>query len=373
MPRLAPIIPALLAAAVLLAACGSNEPKEVLLAGTDSRTPADVRMTWFGVGNWTLKIGELNILVDGTMTRIPQNNFYGGGSGLAYTNAPSPIDKAAVAKANNVLSAAPGSPINLIITGHSHFNAGFDTPYWASLTHAMVVGPRSTCYQARALGVPASQCTAVEGGETLQLNKYVTLRVVRWNHSGSHDTNPEMHDPAELRQVPAPDASGNLRAGVSEDFPNGGGSRGYLFTVQTGKKSQLSFFITDTGSAGDLDADSVTDGASHGKPLDSLAHALADASIKGVDLWLGTGGKPLAAAAAPVLKPKAYMPNALGDDFAPFAQGNTAPFQDSDLATWLAAGKITLITPLQYMDAFVLDANGVRPVDNAPMKKPWSF
>lgn len=360
-------------AAAMFTACGSNEPKQVLLAGTDKNPPSDVRLTWFGIGNWSIRIGDLNVLVDGTMTRIPQDRFYGGASGMANTTAAGPIDKPAVEQANNVLGAAPGSAINLIVTGHSHFNAAFDTAYWATLTHARVVGARSTCFQTRALGVPADQCNPVEGGETLELNKYVTLRVVRWNHSGSHATDPEMHDPRELQQAPVADAAGNLRAGTTEDFPNGGGSRGYLFTVKTGAKGQLSFLVTDTGAAADLGEDSITDGVSHGKPVDSLAKALVDAKLKGVDLWISTGGQPLAEVAVPLLKPKTYIPNGLGNDFAAFSKGNTTPFQDSALASWLAANKIALVPPLQYMDAFVLDAQGVRPVDNAVMKKPWGF
>jgi hypothetical protein len=58
------------------------------------------------------------------------------------------------------------------------------------------------------------------------------MRVVRWNLSGDHASNPEQHDPVELTAVPHPDtATSGLRAGVAEDFPNGGGNRGFLFVV----------------------------------------------------------------------------------------------------------------------------------------------
>ncbi len=58
------------------------------------------------------------------------------------------------------------------------------------------------------------------------------MRVVRWNHSGDPAKNREQHDPVELEAIPRQDpATGGLKAGVAEDFPNGGGNRGFLFTV----------------------------------------------------------------------------------------------------------------------------------------------
>ena len=34
---------------------------------------------------------------------------------------------------------------------------------------------------------------------------------------------------------------------------------------------------------------------------------------------------------------------------------------------------LALVPPAQYLDAFVLDANGYRAVDNAPMKAKYGF
>jgi L-ascorbate metabolism protein UlaG (beta-lactamase superfamily) len=360
------------AALALLTSCGGDDG-DVLVPGTDKHAPSEVRMTWFGVANWTFKIGDLNIMMDGYMTRIPQDYFYGGGGGLAYTKAPWPIDTASVSKIDRVLSAAPGSPVNLLLTGHSHFDHSFDTAYWASLTKATIVGSRTTCYQVQAHGISSDQCKSVYGGETIRLNKYVTMRVVRWNHSGSHELNPEQHDPIELQQVPTPDANGNLKGGVAEDFPNGGGNRGYLFTVKTAHRGTLTFFVTNSGAPQDLTTDNITDGINYGKPIDSLARAMSGARLKGVDVWVGAGGQPVAAITVPVLKPKAYVPNHLGSFFVPFEQANTSPFRDTTLATWLAANNIDLVPPLQYLDAFVLDDAGFRPVDNTPMKRVYGF
>lgn len=330
--------------------------------------PKSIRMTYFGIANWTFQIGTLNIMMDGYMTRIPQNYFSGGGGGLAFTRAGYPIDKAGVDKDNTTLAAAPGTPINLILTGHSHFDHSFDTPYWAKATGAQVIGSQTTCYQIQALGVPAKQCTAVNGGEMITLDEFVTMRVVRWNHSGTHATNPEQHDPIELTGIPTPDASGNLKGGVAEDFPNGGGNRGYLFTVKTADGKQLTFFVTNSGAPADLNQDSLTNGVvNYGTPLNSLTKAMSDAKLSGVDLWIGGGGAPVASLTVPILHPKVYVPNHLGNFFLPFEQGLTAAFRDATLTTYLSQQSIALLPPAQYLDAFVLDANGYRAVDNAAM------
>jgi L-ascorbate metabolism protein UlaG (beta-lactamase superfamily) len=352
---------------------GGPAPGGPLVPDTGKVAPTEVRMTWFGISNWTFKIGDLNILMDGYTSRIPQDYFSGGGGGLAFTKAAWPIDRAGVDRLNTVLRSGPGSPVNLLITGHSHFDHSFDTPYWAKLTGAPIVGSRTTCYQVRALDIPAKQCTTVYGGEKIELNQYVTMRVVRWNHSGTHETNPEQHDPIELQKVPTPDAAGNLRGGVAEDFPNGGGNRGYLFTVKTAGERRLTFFVTNSGAAQDLDADSITDGINYGKPLDSLKKAMADAGLEAVDVWIGAGGQPVAALTLPILKPRAFIPNHLGSFYVPFTLGNTTPFNDAVLTSYLASSNVALVPPNQYLDAWVLDGDGFRQVDNAPMKQAYNF
>ena len=77
-----------------------------------------------------------------------------------------------------------------------------------------MVGSASTCYQAAAQGVAAAQCRVVGGGEKIVLSDGITMRVVRWNHSGDA-TNPIQHFARELYRPPVPDpATGGLRAGV---------------------------------------------------------------------------------------------------------------------------------------------------------------
>ena len=118
--------------------------------------------------------------------------------------------------------------------------------------------------------ISADRCTAVYGGERMSLADGVTLRVVRWNHSGDSATNPEQHNPIELDAVPRPDPqTGGLRAGVAEDFPNGGGNRAFLFVVD-GAEGRFSWFYQNSASADDLQVPIVVGGANYGAPLENL-------------------------------------------------------------------------------------------------------
>src|SRR5215470_14046911 len=113
------------------------------------------------------------------------------------------------------------------------------------------------------------------------------MRVVRYNHSGN-DTNPIQHFARELSGPPVPDpVTGGLRAGVGEDYPNGGGGRAFLFTVDRGDK-RLSFFVHNSASAFDLDQDIIVDGVNYGAPLENLKKAMANAGLQGVDVYIGT-------------------------------------------------------------------------------------
>ena len=202
----------------------------LLLRPVLAAAPAFVDITWMSIANVYYELGALNIVTDGYISRLPQGAFFGGGGGLAQTRQSFKPDVAAITRVMNALGKP--SKVNLLLTGHSHWDHSFDTATWSKLTGARIIGSRTTCLQAQAEGVPADRCRAVSGGEAIALAEGVTLRVVRWNHSGDPAVNPEQHNPVELTSVPVPDpATGGLRAGVAEDFPNGGGNRGFLFTV----------------------------------------------------------------------------------------------------------------------------------------------
>jgi hypothetical protein len=183
--------------------------------------------------------------------------------------------------------------------------------------------------------------------------------------------NPEQHDPVELAAVPTPDPQGLLRAGVAEDFPNGGGSRAFLFTVDSAAGA-YSFFFQDSAGSADLKQPIVLDGVDYGAPYANLAAALSDASLTQVDLWIATGGAPVAQLVVPLLHPKAYLPIHWDGLFGAFRAG-APPFSDSGLSTYLNSQGVKLITPVQYMDKWSLSPTGVVPVDNGQVKRALGF
>lgn len=326
--------------------------------------PSHIDLTWMTVTNIYAEVGRFNFIIDGYLTRIPHSNFYGGGGGLQNTYSPSVPDVTAVSQ---VLAALGGaSKVNMLLTGHSHFDHSFDTATWSFLTEAPIVGSRTTCYQATAQGIPDGRCTEVLGGERIRLAPGLTMRVIRWNHSGD-STNPEQHLPVELSAVPIPDpATGGLHAGVAEAFPNGGGGRAFLFTVD-GPDGPYSWFFTNSAGFTDLDQSIVIDGLDYGAPLENLRAAMRDAKLDRVDLWLGAGGDPVAQLVLPIVRPKAYLPMHWDNFYAAF-RSRPQPYSDSDLATTLAKQGIDLFVPVQAMDKWRLDRNGVKPVTNSAVK-----
>ncbi len=331
--------------------------------------PLSVGITWASIANVYLELGSTSVLINGYITRLPATDFYGGGGGLAFTHTNYSSDETAIGA---VLTALGGpTRFNWLFTGHSHWDHSFDTATWARLTGAPIYGPRTTCFEARAEGTPMAGCTAIVGGEKLHPAPGVTVRVVRWNHSGDSATNPEQHNPVELQSVPTPDAQGRLRAGVAEDFPNGGGSRGFLFTIDSAAGA-YSFFFEDSAGAGDLTQPIVVDGVNYGAPLSNLAAALTDASLTHVDLWIATGGPPVAQLVVPMLHPKAYLPIHWDGLFRGFHAG--APvFSDNALSNYLASQNVQLVTPVQYMDKWSLSPSGIAPVDNKQVQHALGF
>ena len=333
--------------------------------------PAYVDMTWLSIANIYYELGALHILTDGYITRLPQRAFFGGGGGLAETHQTFTPDAAAVGR---VLDALGGpTSVNLLLTGHSHWDHSFDTATWSRLTGAPVIGSRTTCLQITAQHLPADRCTAVYGGETLSLADGVKLHVVRWNHSGDPAINPEQHDPVELDAPPQMDPqTGGLRAGVAEDFPNGGGNRAFLFVVD-GPDGRFSWFYQNSASPVDLSTPIVVDGQNYGAPIENLKDALRAEGLDAVDLWIGTGGLPIAQLVLPVLKPKAYLPVHWDGLWGAFEAGVPRPYADPPLRTFLEQSNVQLVVPNQYMDKWRLDRSGIRPLPNDAIKRTLGF
>ena len=328
--------------------------------------PSQAKITWVAVADWHIDVGSLHLYMDGALTRFDPNNFYGGGSGLSYSKAAVCPDKALDAKVVNALDNKP----SLILTGHSNLDHSFDTATISRLTGAKVIGSLSTCFQLMGQQV-ANECTYVTGGEKFNLGNGVTVRVVRWNHSGNA-SNLDLHAPLELKAAPVPDANGCLKPGVLEDFPNGGGGRGYLFTAGSGDR-RFSWYFVDTGSDYDFEQPIVIDGKDYGSPKDGLVAAMKDAGLTSVDLWIGISNLAMAQKVVPILHPKAFIPNHLGSFYTAFSAGLTAPYADTATKAYLESQGVNVQTPVQFMDAWTVDASGTVPTPNTSEKQKLGF
>jgi L-ascorbate metabolism protein UlaG (beta-lactamase superfamily) len=336
-----------------------------------SARPSHVDITWMSIANVYYELGSFRVLTDGYITRLPQSAFFGGGGDLGETRRPFTPDVNAVTRVFTALGGR--SSVNVLLTGHSHFDHSFDTPTWSKLTGARIIGSKTTCFQAMAEEIPPGRCTPVYGGETIPLLNGVTLRVVRWNHSGSAATNPEQHNAVEIEAPPRRDpTTGGLRAGVAEDFPNGGGTRAFLFVVD-GPGGRFSWLYQNSGSAVDLDVPIVAGRTNYGAPIENLKAAMKAAGLESVDLWIGTGGLAVAQLVVPVLKPKAYLPIHWDGLWGKFEAGVPQPYSDPPLEQFLRSAGINLLRPEQYFDKWRLDRKGVRPISNAPIKHALGF
>jgi hypothetical protein len=333
-----------------------------------------VELTWMSIANWYFKVGDKRIMMDAYITRLPGPPFFYAppnipGDQYAYTQKGAAVDTDSVKKVRDAVLGS--SKLDYLLVGHSHWDHSWDSPTWAKLTGAQMIGGQSSCLQAVAQGVASAQCRPVSGGEKIVLGEGITIRVVRFNHSGDA-SNPIQHFARELYRPPVPDASGGFRAGVGEDYPNGGGNRAFLFTIDR-PDGQLSFFVNNSSSAFDLDQDIVVDGVSYGSPLNNLRAAMNDAGLSQVDLWIGTGGKPVAEKVVPIIHPKAYIPNHWDGLFNSFWKGMPYPFKDDNLKAFLQQQRIPLMPQKQYFDTYVLTRNGVTTRDNHAVKAKLGF
>jgi hypothetical protein len=131
----------------------------------------------------------------------------------------------------------------------------------------------------------------------------------------------------------------------------------------------LTIYFSNTGSPVDLDQPIVVHGKSFGAPIDNLRAALRDGGLTSVDLWIGSGGAPLARLVLPVLRPKAYLPVHWDDFYSPIEAGVAKPYADSALEALLDTAHVALVRPAQYLDRWRLDGSGMHAIANDAQKR----
>lgn len=342
--------------------------------------PAAVSLTWLSVTSWLLEAGETRVLFDGYVSRVDRTTVEADGTSTATA----PLDTAAVRR---VRDAVPGAAeLDWVLVGHGHWDHAFDTPAWAKLTGARIAGARSVCLVAEAHGIETGQCRAVEGGETLELGPGVTAYAVRWHHSGDSLSvdGRRLRAPLELRDRPTLDpATGGLRPGYLEDYPNGAGSRAWLIRIETGDRP-VTLFWSNTGNPQAWDAPIPADSAffrAQGIPTDHLVWAapdratrqhldaaLAGAGLDGVDLWLGFGGHDHVAQVISLLRPATFVPHHWDDFWIPLEDGPGRAFRSDDLEPLLQEAGIRLLVPAAYFDRILLSTDSAWIEDGARIR-----
>lgn len=354
-------------------ACAPREGGPRSAAGVPEALPDAVRLTWLSVTNWLLETADARILLDGYVTRIDRRLVNADGSSAG----PATIDRPLLARIADAVIA--DRRLDWILIGHGHWDHAFDAPGWASLTNARIGGPRTVCHQAAALGLSPSRCTAVEGAEVIEIGRSVRVRVVRWHHSGDSTTNSgrRLRAPLELRAPPRVDpASGGLRPGFLEDYPNGGGSRAYLITVRT-RRGPVTLFWSNTGNAQAWDAPVPADSAllrqqavdlsrfewaaSSEPARDALARAMRAEGLSTVTVWLGFPEREHVRQVVSVLQPATFIPHHWDDFWAPMLAGVRTPYSATLVTTALTALGVRSVVPVNYFDRFRVDPTGVTP------------
>ena len=357
---------------VVVAACApaAERSRDPAVAASDAGLPDAVSLTWLSVTNWLLEAGETRILFDGYVTRVDRRVVNADGT----SNGRATIDRATLARIAEAVM--PDRRLDWVLVGHGHWDHAWDAPGWAALTNARVGGSRTVCHQAVAFGVSADRCTAVEGGEVIEIGPAVRVRVVRWHHSGDSTRNGRrLRAPLELRAPPRADAAANgVRPGFVEDYPNGGGSRAYLVTVRT-RGGPVTLFWSNTGNPEAWDAVVPIDSAelreqgvdlSHlewapsSEPTrDVLTKAMRAEGVTSVNVWLGWAGAAHVRQVVSVLRPAAFIPHHWDDFREPIFVGVRRPYSAPAVTEVLAGSGVRSLAPVNYFDRFRLTTRGL--------------
>ncbi len=118
----------------------------------------DLSVEWFGCTTFRVQVGDLTLLFDAYLTKVPGAEPVG------------------------LVPADAGSP-RFVFVSHSHFDHMVDAAPVASGTGAVVVGSYETARVLRANGLDDQQILPVSGGETVDCGHGVRVRVFPGLHS----------------------------------------------------------------------------------------------------------------------------------------------------------------------------------------------
>ena len=164
---------------------------------------AGTEFTYFGAAGWRISDGNVTVLVDPYISRIP------------YTDRRHPDDdrrafgRDEVGEINTDLIDSLISEADFILVHHTHYDHLGDVPYIAKKTGAKVIGTETTIMVLRAYGVPNEQLYPVQGGEDYQFENF-SVRVIPGIHSAlnekryidtrRYDTTTELEAPLRINQ-----------------------------------------------------------------------------------------------------------------------------------------------------------------------------
>ncbi|MFC1575539.1 MBL fold metallo-hydrolase [Gemmatimonadota bacterium] len=352
----------------------------------DRATPSasgTVKFTWITNTTWLIEVGEKRILHDAFFTRIDLPSFDLSQPETLRFGSISP-DTSLVRDVLNALAADQG--ISHILVGHGHVDHTLDLGLVAGLTDAEIIGSRTACLQAVAQGIPPEQCISVEGGEVVELAPDLEVRIVRWSHSGD-PSDPRfrvIQAPLELISVPWVDPeTGALDPSFDGGYPNGGGVRAFLFTYRT-TQGDLRWLVSDSGNPYTFDGESSTSpeffeslGLTmdnlrfvevEGAPREWLVEAVEEEGFDVVDLWLATGPSAHVRQIAPILKPLVLIPHHWGGFGGVYSAGVRRAYDNPNLQAYLDSAGIQYLPQRQYLDRFLLTAEGVHRDPNTEAK-----
>ncbi|MGV9211509.1 MBL fold metallo-hydrolase [Micromonospora sp. RB23] len=180
-------------------------------APAPARGKGAVSFRWWGTAGWRIDIADRTVLVDPFLSRIDTGLFTGAFNTATPLTVRTDVIGPRVEKATTVL------------VTHTHWDHFMDVPYIAGRTGARVFGTLTAYHLGLAYGVPATQLSAVKGGEVLNFGDH-TIEVVGSLHS---------RNASYSVAFPGVRVSQPARPATIADLPEGD-TLGYLLRVERG-------------------------------------------------------------------------------------------------------------------------------------------